>query len=389
MDDPKDPTVDFPEIECDASGSDGEFGTRLVALSGEGNERASRDTFQGRFLQYFGFMRAQFASKKDLPGIWVFAFKANQKPNYFFMALNGSSEASPIQKRTIGSDEACDFVLDHDEQISPKHVAMVGYTHPEGGIHYLLWDLRSTWGMLDGKSNSFESMQGAGPSFYRVGGYILFFFPTDHPEVFRNTAEASWEAFPACQVLEEAHCNSKEQSVQQFFSDENTRRIVFAKKRPQREMIHKFRSKDGTEIFMLQSVTPNSKTQALEEAQSALEDPIVGTMIVHSFVTDTAITYAIGKRAAQRGILLGRNGIYYNPEEHVLNPHFEDNSISRKHALILMIVDKVYIIDLCSLNGVKVEDEDITIGELTHGIVYWLGPNLSIEWRRFVVVDSI
>lgn len=324
-----------------------------------------------------------------VPGVVVVAVDAIQRRVAGSLCL--AAKVGQANAAIVGRHGHCDLYLEGDPALSLRHLAIVvsplsaGAREPEVGFRVL--DLRTRGAFVDEQGRRLESVTAEGPTFLAAGGHALFIIESGEETVWPESAAEAWKCIPERVYLDERDAEP----------DRWRRRRKLAHPEPARGFDEP--TDGGNSEFAagtgVVDPAPVRKPPVSDPARITLvrtqpgpararvsligeDDQEIGSLTVSSDGKSQRI--AIGERAADSGILLGR---YERCDTHgasVVSHH----GISRVHLLLLTVGGEVYAIDTGSTNGTfRVgADAEIRIARLDEHTELILGEDLvRVKWK--------
>ena len=241
----------------------------------------------------------------------------------------------------VGRHDRADLFLDADPALSLRHLLIVlRPVRQWRGSHarYSVLDLRTADAFRDEKDRQLSAVCVDGPAVLRCAGYALFLLPTGDPSDWPEDGADAWQMLPERVYLEE--CDAEPDRWQRAKLEAGESAVWPVPQAGPRAA--------GTPVArgtMMARLGPMSCDQPLlADGEDAL-----GTLWVLS--GRGARRVRIGRRAAVRGVLLGR---YSRCDSADL---LGDENISRAHLLLLSHGDELIAIDIASTNGSYVFQE--------------------------------
>ena len=320
-----------------------------------------------------------------VPGIVVVAVDAVSKRIAGTLCL--AAKVGSANAAIVGRHGHCDLYLEGDPALSLRHMALVvsplaaGDRGPQ--VSFRCLDLRTRTAFLDEHGRRLESVTAEGPTFLAAGSHALFIVVSGEDPVWPESASDAWKCIPERVYMDERDAEP----------DRWRRRRKLVKGAAEEPTDGGAQLAEGTGVVDVsepagkQGADPNRITLVRTQPGPARakvsllaeDDREVGQLSVTSGGKSQKI--AIGERAAEGGILLGR---YERCDTHgatVVAHH----GISRVHVLVLKIDNDVYAIDTGSTNGTTRtgSDAEIRIVRLEDGLELVLGDDLAtVKWKH-------
>jgi hypothetical protein len=321
------------------------------------------------------------------PGVVVVAVDAVNRRVAGTLCL--SAKVDQANAAIVGRHGHCDLYLEGDPALSLRHLAIVvsplttGERTPQVGFRVL--DLRTRSAFLDEHGRRLESVTAEGPTFLAVGSHALFIVISGEDPVWPDSAAEAWKCIPERVYLDERDAEPdrwrrrRRMPVRARGLDELTdggsplaEGTGVVDVAPVAEPVAKG---DGQRITLVRTQPGPARARVSLVAD---DDRELGQLQLGA--DGKAQRIAIGERAAEAGILLGR---YERCDTHgatVVSHH----GISRVHLLVLAIAGTVYAIDTGSTNGTfRVgSDAEVRIAKLDETIELILGEELArVRWK--------
>ncbi len=248
----------------------------------------------------------------------------------------------------IGRHDRCDLYLNGHERLSLRHLAVVVdpvTSFVKGApVRYRLVDLRTGEAMVGEDGKQLRGLVAEGPAIVRCAGYLLFFLPLGDPTDWPASADDAWAMLPERVYLDELELAQG----------------TLPKLRMPRA--------DVRETYITR--TGGARDTSMRLAQGE----IAGVLELHTPYRQLALS--IGEKALRDGILLGRYGRCDATEA-----AGEDESLSRVHALLIQIEDRLVLIDTASTNGTFERGQPARIVVMESGTELRLGKRTFLRWR--------
>jgi hypothetical protein len=252
----------------------------------------------------------------------------------------------------VGRHDRCDLYLPHRERLALRQLAVVlaPVTDWRAGVStvsFRVLDLRTQDGMVDEHGRPLRGLRSEGPAMVRCGGHALFALPLGDPTDWPSSARDAWDQLPARSYHDEL-VRVPDASV-----------VAVARPRPAHRRL-------ATVITRI--------TGPRELGMPLAPDGEVAGRLWLSGPAGTC-TREVGPRALRDGVLLGR----YDRCD--ATGFALDESVSRVHALLLQVDERLLLIDVASTNGTRVAGApDVRILEVEHDTVIELGHSLVVRW---------
>lgn len=250
----------------------------------------------------------------------------------------------------IGRHDACDLFLSSHASLALRHVAVIldpvtSYARGESTVRYRLLDLRTESGFLDEHGKNMRGLRAEGPAILRVANHAIFALPLGDATDWPRSAADAWGMLPERIYFDEL----------QFTPDASNAHVPLDRE-TRRSMIIRTQGPRDTGMRLV------------ERGDTA------GTLTIIGETRTGVLT--IGEQALRDGILLGR---YARCDGAAL---LEDPSLSRVHALLVNVDDKLIVVDTASRNGTWESGQPAArvIG-VTGDTDINLGKHTRIRWR--------
>jgi FHA domain len=271
----------------------------------------------------------------------------------------------------IGRHGHADLYLDADPGLALRHLVVIA--HPQtasGEVTYQLLDLRTRTAFSDEGGRRLEALTATGPTFVRVGTYVLFILCTGESGPWPEDAADAWQCVPERVYVEEADAEP-----------DRWRRRRRGKAVPPTAshglaagtgVVDPWEREGSRASITLVKTSPGPSRARLDRVG---DGAIWGTLRLRAGGRGQALVVA--ESAARTGVLIGR---YERCDTHgatVLAHH----GISRVHVLVVEVDGALYAIDTGSTNGVYQEREEVRVAALAPGVELVLGDDLArMEW---------
>jgi hypothetical protein len=250
----------------------------------------------------------------------------------------------------VGRHGRADLFVPGDGDLSLRHLAIL----VRGGgeqFRIRVIDLRTPGGFDDENGERLAAVSAEGPLFFGAARYQFFVFPTGAALPWQDGAEEPWKTLPP-RVYQDRRAGSPPV--------------------PKPDLPR--RPKGGITVVNVNS----GPVAAAGLALLTEAEPAAGHLVVGSGQFEERI--AVGNSALDRGVLLGR----YRRCDSAGMAAFSDDRISRVHALVVRDGRELFVLDLCSTNGVWMDGEEIRMRKLAPGDVFRLGSRTAVRWEPAV-----
>ncbi|MDX2086520.1 MAG: FHA domain-containing protein [Kofleriaceae bacterium] len=243
----------------------------------------------------------------------------------------------------VGRHDRCDLYLDAHAQLALRHLAIVvSPVRDWRQVSYRVLDLRTTDGMIDEHGRTLRGLRCEGAAIVRCGGYTLFLLPLGDPTDWPERAADAWACLP-----------------ERVYFDELERT-------PDASCVRPLAPARRDQTLVVRTMGPH-------DTSTAFSGDVAGRLLIRGPHAQGAIT--ISTRALRDGILLGR---YARCDDARLAT---DPSLSRVHALLLHVDDRLLAIDIASTNGTRFPGRgDARVLELVGDGELELGTDTLVRW---------
>ena len=301
---------------------------------------AARPDFRALFLGAYGTIGGMGRARDEV-GIALFAVDRMSGATAASVAISG--RPGRVIGATVGRHDWADLRLVEDPWVANRQLAVL--VHPltswePDRLRYSILDLRTHRPMLGESGAPLASVVVEGPFFAQLGRYVLYVLPTGDPTDFPEDGRDAWAQLPERVVLER---EAPQPNAANLYAARNVALDALAEAKPPRP--RRDRRSAITSIGPL--VKPDERLKLAHER-------CVAELTI---ATDGArATYAVGERALDRGILLGRYPRCDGAGVLALE------RVSRAHLLIKRIEGAVVALDTASTNGPTVEEPKLLAG---------------------------
>lgn len=280
----------------------------------------------------------------------------------------------------VGRHDRCDLFLPRPALALRHFVVIVDPVRSFArGEHagYRVFDLRTESGMHDEDGRELRGLRADGPAILRAGGYVMFLLPLGDPTDWPMTARDAWACLP-----QRVYCDELEQRPEGTFVQPPRQALGSVRdERGDREtsVVSRTRGPWDSSVRMPALGRPDRfLAEGSERRRDAPEDEHAGTLEIAG--PAGAGRLEIGRRALGDGVLLGR---YARCDGAGLGG---DGSLSRVHALVVQLGERVIVVDTASRNGSRPAGEDrdrrdARVLELRDRDELELGFRTRIRWR--------
>lgn len=247
----------------------------------------------------------------------------------------------------VGRHDRCDLYLEGSDRLALRQLVVVlapvtDWRAGNATVCFRILDLRTTDGMLDEHGRSLRGLRSDGPAMVRCGGYAICALPLGDPTDWPGSASDAWECMP-----------------ERMYHDELARV-------PDASVVRELAA-PNTQIV--------KRTAGPRDTGMLVADrDLAGRLVVRGPSRHTAID--IGHQSLRDGVLIGR---YERCNTFGVS---DGTSLSRVHALLLLVEDRLLVIDVASTNGTRIVDRaDARVIELVGEMELELGSGTFVRWE--------
>jgi hypothetical protein len=250
----------------------------------------------------------------------------------------------------VGRHDKCDLYLEGNDRLALRQLAVVlapvrDWRPATSDVSFRILDLRTAEGMVDEERRLLRGLRSEGPAMVRCGGYAIYVLPLGDPTDWPAGAVDAWECMPE-RVYHDELARVPDASI--------VRELVAPASRITKVVVR----------------TPGPRDSGMPLVS---DRDLAGRLCVRGPSGLGAIE--IGHEALRDGVLIGR---YARCDGHGL---YIDPSLSRVHALLLLVDDRLLAIDVASTNGThEVGRPDARVIELVGETEIELGTTTSVRW---------
>jgi hypothetical protein len=320
------------------------LGTRIVPVRQvQGLAPGARDLFERAYSAFAPAFRAV-----DEPGLAVVVLDEASAAVAGTLCLR----ARPDRHATaiVGRHDRCDLQVAGNDDLALRQLAVVlspvrDWRTGSSDVSFRILDLRTTHGMLDESFRPLRALRSEGPAIVRCAGYVIYALPVGDPTDWPESAADAWSYMP-----------------ERVYFDELARV-------PDASVLRPLASSNPNQTKVVFRV-PGPRDTAM---QLVTNGDLAGRLVIEGSWGRGAIE--VGIQALREGILLGR---YARCDAHGL---CSDESLSRVHALLLLVDERLLVIDIASTNGTReVDRPDAPLIELVGNAAFELGPLTRVSW---------
>ena len=250
----------------------------------------------------------------------------------------------------VGRHDKCDLFLAGNDRLALRQLAVVlapvrDWRAGTAAVAFRILDLRTSEGMIDEGGRPLRGLRSEGPAIVRCGGYVIYAMPLGDPTDWPTSATDAWACMPERVYFDELSRIPDATRVRNVVpSHSQNTSVVFRMPGPRDTAMPLVTNRDVAGRLQLRGPWGHA-------------------------------TLEVGQQALRDGVLVGR---YARCDGHGL---CVDESLSRVHALLLQVDDRVLVIDVASTNGTRlVGREDARVIELIGDCDLELGHATSIRW---------
>lgn len=250
----------------------------------------------------------------------------------------------------VGRHDRCDLYLEGHAALALRQLAIVlapvrDWRAGSREVSYRVLDLRTAEGMIDERGHALRGLRCEGPAIVRCGGYAIYMLPLGDPSDWPDTGADAWAYLPERVYFDEL-ARPAEGSVM---------RALAAPRRGQ--------------TLVIRTAGPRDTGMPL-----ASRDDVAAQLVVRGPGGPRAID--VGHQALREGVLLGRYARCDGAGRG------DDGALSRVHALLLRVDERLLAIDLASTNGTRLAGQaDARVLELDGEAELELGFDTVVRWR--------
>jgi hypothetical protein len=238
----------------------------------------------------------------------------------------------------VGRHDECDLYLSSNDRLALRHLAVVldpvrSWKAGDKGVQFRILDLRTTDGFTDEDGRMLRGLRCEGPAVLRCAGHALFAIPLGDPTDWPVSASDAWACLPERVYFDE---------VDQFPQGSIPRIPLMRDPRSSSSGLAAASSPAvdmrRTSIITRTHGPRDSGVGMLESGDLAGTLELIGPKFRE--------TIRIGHEALRDGVLLGRYARCDGARGLA-----DDGTLSRVHALLIQIEDRLLVIDTASSNG--------------------------------------
>ena len=304
--------------------------------------KSMRELFCGAYDAFVSKCRAV-----DEPGVAIIAVHERSGRAQGLVLLR--ARVDRFVAAIVGRHDRCDLFVNASEALSLRHLAIVldpvkSWKRGDASVRYRVLDLRTRDGFSDETGRPLRGLRAEGPALLKCAGYAMFMLPVGDPSDWPAKPEDAWAMLP-----------------ERVYFDEIDR---------------------CAEGSLTKLPKPGSRTSTLVRTHGPRDTgvglvrsgSVAGTLELRGSHTGGYVE--VGHAELADGILLGRyprcNGAGFS----------DDPSLSRVHALLIQVDDRLLLVDTSSRNGSRLYGhDDARVIEIVGETDVELGTHTRVRWR--------
>jgi hypothetical protein len=305
--------------------------------------RSMRELFIGAYARF-----ADLCREVDEPGLAMLAVDETTGAPAGLVRLR--ARPGRHVAAIVGRHDACDLFLSRHASLALRHLAVVlepptSYRRGDATVRYRILDLRTESGFLDEHGKAMRGLRAEGPAMMRVASHAIFVLPLGDPSDWPMNPQDAWDMLPERVYFDEM----------QYVPDGSVAQVPI-QGATRRSTIYRTQGPRDTGVGLVERGDVAGVLEIIGETRMGV--------------------LSIGDRALQDGILLGR---YARCDGAAL---LEDPSLSRVHALMMAVDDRVLVIDTASRNGTwETGKPAARVTSFEGNTEVHLGKHTRIRWR--------
>jgi hypothetical protein len=314
--------------------------------------KRSRDLQELFTIAYRAF--ADRCREVDEPGVAIVAVHEQTGRAQGIVTLRARVERHVAA--IIGRHDKCDLYLDASEDLALRHLAVIvdpvtSWKAGDASARFRVLDLRTSNGFTDEQGRTLRGIRCEGPALLRCAGHALFLLPLGDPSDWPGSAAEAWGFLP-----------------ERVYFDELVRV-------PEGSLTHMpARSTSTSSVRQRKSMI--FRTHGPRDSSSSLIESGVDAGTLDLIGPNLAGQIRIGRDELRDGVLIGRYARCDSAQ------YTDDPSMSRVHALMIQIGERVLVIDTASVNGTRLAGEHRSrVLELTTDTDLQFGKTTRARWR--------
>ncbi|MBV8762004.1 MAG: FHA domain-containing protein [Deltaproteobacteria bacterium] len=252
----------------------------------------------------------------------------------------------------VGRHDRCDLFINASEALSLRHLAIVldpvkSWKRGDAAVRYRVLDLRTRDGFADETGRPLRGLRAEGPALLKCAGYAFFMLPVGDPTDWPASPQDAWAMLPERVYFDETEWSG----------------------RCATGSMPKMPKPGARTSTLVRTHGPHDTGVGLVRSGSA-----AGTLELRGSHTGGYLD--VGNAELADGILLGRyprcNGAGFS----------DDPSLSRVHALLIQVDDRLLLVDTSSRNGSRLRGcDDARVIEIVGETELELGTHTRVRWR--------
>lgn len=317
----------------------------------------------------------RIAMRRDLREMFVSAYRvfaeqcrAIEEPGLAIVAVHEASGQpqgivrlmARVDRHTraiIGRHDRSELYLTASDNMALRQLAIIvdpltSWKRGDASVKYRILDLRTTNGFTDEQDRTLRGLRCEGPALLRCSGYGLFVLPVGDPTDWPVSAEDAWQCLP-----------------ERVYFDELERCPDGSIRMP--PVISQMRRS-----MLVRTVGPHDTAQSFATGTPMVACGGVAAGILEIEGPQIMGALEVGHDELKDGVLLGRYDRCANAAL------ADDASLSRVHALLIQIEDRLLMIDTASINGTRLIGQHRSrVIELADATELQLGKATRVRWR--------
>ncbi|HSN30452.1 MAG TPA: FHA domain-containing protein [Kofleriaceae bacterium] len=304
--------------------------------------RSMRELFVGAYDAFVTKCRAV-----DEPGVAIVAVHEKTGRAQGLVVLR--ARVDRFVAAIVGRHDRCDLFINASDALSLRHLAIVldpvsSWKRGDSTVRYRVLDLRTRDGFADETGRPLRGLRAEGPALLECAGYAFFLLPVGDSTDWPAAPEDAWAMLP-----------------ERVYFDEIDRCAEGS--------LTKLPKPGSRTSTLVRTHGPHDTGVGLVRSGSA-----AGTLELRGAHTGGYLD--IGHAELADGILLGRyprcNGAGFS----------DDPSLSRVHALLIQVDDRLLLVDTSSRNGSRLRGlPDARVIEIIGETELELGTHTRVRWR--------
>ena len=307
----------------------------------------SRDMKEMFVTAYRAF--ASMCKAVDEPGLAIVAVHESTGRAQGLVTLRARVERHVAA--IVGRHDSADMYLDRAPEMALRHLAIIldpvtSWNRGDSTVRYRVLDLRTQNGFTDENGRQLRGICCEGPALIRAGGHALFLLPLGDPSDWPEDADDAWGFLPERVYFDELLVHP-EGSLRMPKREKSQRKSMIFRTHGPRDTATGSVSASGTIGGAIDVIGPNLAGQI-----------------------------TIGSDELRDGVLLGRYARCDSAQ------YTDDPSMSRVHALLIQIDNRILLVDTGSVNGTRrIGEHRARVIELVGDTDFQLGKATKARWR--------